>query len=182
VTPEFRQQIARRVTELQARLNSAVASSIDPVSFAEEARHLFQDAENETLVRWLDLELRGYGGAADAEPLHTVLGVPAAERLVAHVTAYRMQSAVELLPPTGRPFQHFFVEPLPDLVRAREVIRARYHTGFPFQVGAFIALDFRPRAGFADYPMRAEFRVDVLERVTGGFVAALYLQLGSALR
>jgi hypothetical protein len=62
------------------------------------------------------------------------------------------------------------------------VIRARHDGGFPFPVGAVVELDFRPRAGFADFPSRAEFRIDVLERVTGGFVAALYLQLGSALR
>ncbi len=178
-TPELRRNVAARAQALRAQLNAAATSgSIDPAQAAQEARLMFQDLADDVRVRWLNLELGGYGNLVDTRPLHDVLGVPAGERLVAHVAAYRTQRGAELLPrPHRRPFGHFFVEPIGDLAGARRVVRARF--GQP-RAGEIVEVDLRPR-GAPDYPTRGAFSRDVFERVVEGFVAVLYLQLGSAI-
>lgn len=178
-TPELRQNVASRAQALRARLNAAATTGgIDPDQAALEARRLFEDVADDTRVRWLNLELGGYGALVDTRPLHDVLGVPAGDRLVAHVTAYRTHRGAELLPdPQRRPFQHFFVESLRELAGHRLVVVARFGVPRP---GEEVELDFRPRTGLARYPTRATFSRDVFERIVQGFLAVLYLQLGSA--
>ncbi|MGA3124647.1 MAG: hypothetical protein ABSF69_28175 [Polyangiaceae bacterium] len=177
-TPELHRNVASRASALRARLNAAATlGGIDPVQAAQEARRMFEDIADDMRVRWLNLELGGYGSLVDARPLHDVLGVPAGHRLVAHVAAYRTHRAAALPPdPRRGPFQHFFVEPIGELAGARQVVRTRF--GQP-QAGELLEVDLRPR-GLPDYPTRANFSRDVFERVVEGFVAVLYLQLGSA--
>jgi hypothetical protein len=178
-TAELQKNVAARAQALRDRLNAAATSGgVAPDEAATEAHRLFEDAADETRVRWLNLELGGYGTLVDSRPLHEVLGVPAGDRLVAHVTAYRTQRGAELLPsPHRRPFEHFFVESLQELAGHRQVVVARFG---PPKPGEEVELDFRPRAGLAGYPTRATFSRDVFERVVEGFLAVLYLQLGSA--
>jgi hypothetical protein len=99
--------------------------SIDPVAAADGARRIFTDAADAVRTRWLNLELGGYRASTDVRPLHLVLQVAANDRLAVHVTAYRTQRGLT----TGSSgavveFRHFFVEPLSDLLKAREVVQA----------------------------------------------------------
>ena len=173
MTPELRRNVAARAVALRARLNAAATTGgVNAVQVATEAHRLFEDAADEMRVRWLNLEIRGYGGVSNTRPLHEVLRVPQNDRLVAHVGAYRTQRGAELSPNPGRrPFTHFFVEGLAELVTARDRVRGP---------GGALELDFSPLGAFSGYPTRAEFPRDVFERITAGFIAALYLQLGSA--
>ena len=151
----------------------AVAAGISPLAVAQQGLQLFETAGDGARAHWLRLELAGYGDAA-VRPLHEVLGVGPADRLVAHVAAYRTQRGTVLAPNAGGPFAHFFVEPLSELVAARDRMRN--------QPGASVALDFRPGDALASYPGRVEFPGDIFERITAGFLAALYLQIGSTFR
>jgi hypothetical protein len=42
---------------------------VDPITAATEAFRLFTDAQDEVRVRWLNLELNGYGDQVDSTPL-----------------------------------------------------------------------------------------------------------------
>jgi hypothetical protein len=163
--------VASRAALLRAQLNAGVArGDTDVVAAARDARRIFEERGDEVRARWLSLELGGYG-TAESRPVHDALGVPASDRLVAHVTAYRVQRGNELAPnPNGGPFSHFFVEGLTDLTAARDRVR---------QVSSpKVEVQLRPD-GTSGYPMRAEFPHDVFERVVSGFLASLFLQLGS---
>jgi hypothetical protein len=163
------------VEALRARLDARPAMAASAVLWAREARLLFAGTGDETRVGWLDLELRGYGGPIATRPLHEVLRLPPAHPLVAHVAAYRTQPGIELLPQRGRRLPtHFFVESLEEILLARTAVRARY--GLAVETGT-VELDFSARV--PGYPSRAEFARDVFERITSGFVAALYLELAS---
>jgi hypothetical protein len=177
MTPELRRNVIERANALRGRLNAAVgAGGLQPVAAAQEAHRLFQDAADEARVRWLYLEIGGYGTLADATPLHEVLRVSADDRLVAHVAAYRTQRGAELAPnPNRSPFAHFFVESLKDLAETRDRVRSS-------GTSSALELEFGPHAVRPGYPTHAEFPRDVFERVCSGFLAALYLQLASALR
>jgi hypothetical protein len=169
-TDELRQSIALRVKALRDRLNEPQA---DPVEAAVEARRLFGDAVDETRVRWLELEQGGYRDLLAVRPLHEVLGVPAGDRLAAHVGAYRTQRGFDTSPGHGlREFSHFFVEPLPELLSARDRVRRSAAT-------SGLELSFGAHASMPDYPTSGEFARDVFERILAGFLAALQLQLGA---
>jgi hypothetical protein len=174
MTPELRRSIAARALALREQLNDGAAgrSAVDVVWAARAAHRIFEDAADETHVRWLNLELAGYG-LASVRPLHEALRVPLHDRLVAHVAAYRTQRGVELAPrPSRDVFAHFFVEGLADLVAARDHVRQGS--------GRAVELDFEPHpAATPGYPTRAEFPPDVFERIVGGFLAVLFLHLGS---
>lgn len=145
---------------------------IDPITAATEAVRVFTDTADAVRVRWLGLELEGYGDLVDSHPLHVVLGVPANDRLAGHVTAYRSQRG---LAPGGGEFRHFFVEPLSDLIATS----ARVATS---DATATLELEFAPSLGTTAHPPAGTFARDVFERVVAGFIAALHLQLGTLAR
>jgi hypothetical protein len=165
MVPEMAHSVATRARALRAGL----APSADPVAAAIAARRLFEDAGDGVRVRWLNLELQGYEPALAAiGPLPRVLCVPPHDRLAAHVAAYRMQRALRHGPPY---LVHFFVEALPALVAARQ--QASSATGNELE------LSFGPDPGSSKYPATAAFPRNVFDRVLGGFLAALHLQLGT---
>jgi hypothetical protein len=165
MTPELHGSIASRARALRAGL----APTSDFIAVATEARRLFEDAGDAVRVRWLNLELGGYEPAMSTiGPLHRVLGVPPHDRLAAHVAAYRTQRGSR---EGGSDLAHFFVEGLAELIVTRD--RASRASG------AQIELSFGAAAGSPDYPATATFPRDVFERVLGGFLAALDLQLGA---
>ncbi len=173
MTPELRRNVADRASDLRGRLNATVhAGGMSPVQAARDAQRIFEDAGDETRLRWLTLELGGYGPTT-TRPLHEVLRVAANDRLVAHVAAYRTRRGVMPGPGSSqRVLPHFFVEPLHELVRASD--RAAR-----LPAGTTLELDLRDLSG---QPMRAQFRPDVFQQIGAGFLAALYLQLAAALR
>lgn len=177
MTPELRALVGRRARELREVLNaSASAGTIDLVAAAETAGQLFTEAADDVRLRWLNLELNGYGNLVEQRPLHVVLGVGRDDRLVAHVAAYRSQQGVELAPsPGGQVFNHFFVEPLFELIATRDRVRASSGS-------SELELSFGPHEALATYPTSARFPRDVFERITSGFGASLYLQLGALVR
>jgi hypothetical protein len=166
MTPQLRQH----ARSLQLRLNHG---RVDPVTAAAEAQWLFNEAHDLVRARWLALEFSGYGHFLEAMPLHGVLGVLPNDRLVAHVAAYRTQRG-QTVDGAGQPavFRHFFVESLPDLVATSTRVAAGE--------SLTIDLEFVPSARFPDHPHWGSFGRDVFQRIVGGFVAALHLQLGSA--
>ncbi|MBN1609077.1 MAG: hypothetical protein JW940_20785 [Polyangiaceae bacterium] len=174
MTPERHDPVAHQALQLRQLLNAtAVSGEVDLVAAARKARQVFTDAADDVRVRWLGLELAGYAALVDQRPLHEVLGIRRDDRLVAHVAAYRAQEGVELAPNAGgRAFTHFFVEPLPELLSARDRVRASSGS-------APLELTFGADTALPGYPTAARFARDVFERITGGFGAALYLQLGT---
>ncbi len=155
---------------LRARLND---DSEDIEVLAREARKIFHDAEMPDRVRWLDLELDGYGSLVDVRPLSEVLGVTDEHELVTFIARYRRQPGItwEGGDPNGRPFLHFFVESISEL----KAVAQRVRTG----VGATsVILEFGPHAGDPIHPRQGEFPRDVFDRVLLGFRATLHLQLG----
>jgi hypothetical protein len=134
---------------------------------AAEARAIFASAGYTVLARWLDLELVGYHPSIDGRPVHQVLGASADDRLVAHVTSYRVQRG-ELTSAPPSAFSHFFVESLADLVAAAQ----RVKKGAPK-----VLLDFGPPLVEGGAPVA--FPVDVFDRILLGFRAVLHLELGS---
>ena len=157
-----------RAAHLVARL---VASSGDLVAVATEARALFADVGDHVRTRWLDLELRGFGALTDAHPLHDVLGVAVGDELARNVAGYRTQVGRAWANATGRDqVAHFFVEPLAEIIAARDRLRAASVTGM-------VELSFGAHAGAPDYPASADFPADVFERILLGFAVALREQL-----
>ena len=163
MNPDLRGQ----VRSLRARLSPRS----DVVAAAEEARQLFFRRHDPQRTRWLELELGGYRNITAAN-LHEVFGPGTDARLLAHVTAYRVQRArTETAPITE--FRHLFVEPLADLRLARDNVRKLEARGH------ILPLQFLLPVGTPTHPANAVFSRDVFERVVGGFVAALHLQLGA---
>jgi hypothetical protein len=155
------------VQSLRATLSSP---TVDVISAATAARALFAGTDP-ARTRWLDLELGGYGALAQAPVLHDLLGVPADHPLAQVVAGYRSQ--------VGRSWSrdarsdtvvHFFVEPLAQLVEARDRLGAAGATGL-------VELAFTAKGGAPAYP-RADFPADVFERILLGVVAALWHELG----
>jgi hypothetical protein len=167
MTPELRQLLSDKARSLQLRLNHG---RVDPITAGTEALRLFTDAQDTVRVRWLNLELHGYGDRVDSTPLNLVLGVPAGDRLAAHVAAYRSQRGRA----GGIEFRHFFVEPLHELVSAS----ASVASGGTSE----LELQFMPSAGAPAHPRSGTFSCDVFARIVAGFVAALHLQLGSLVK
>lgn len=151
---------------LRTRLNDHAANIVE---LAGEAVLLFHAAGSIVHVRWLDFELKGYGNAVDHAPLHEVLGVPSGDRLAAHVSAYRVQSGRIIEPQHryGEPFQHFFVESLPEI----EIAAARTRETEANELN----LSFGP--GVVSYPGSGAFPTRVFEGILLGFRAVLHLQL-----
>jgi hypothetical protein len=165
MTPALRGSIVTGARALRAGL----APSADPIATATAARRLFEDAGDALRVRWLNLELGGYEPAMSTiGPVHRVLGVPPHDRLAAHVAAYRTQQGAR---DGGPDLAHFFVEGLAELAAARD--RASSASGTQ------IELSFGPAPGSREYPTTATFPRNVFDRVLGGFLAALHLQLGA---
>ena len=164
MTPELHRLLTEKARSVQLRLNHG---RVDPITAATEAFRLFTDAQDDVRVRWLRLELYGYGDRVDSIPLNLVLEVPADDRLAAHVAAYRTQrgraGSVE--------FKHFFVEPLDELVSASARVATSGGT-------SELELEFAPSIGAPAHPRAGAFSRDVFARVVAGFVAALHLQLG----
>jgi hypothetical protein len=146
--------------------------AIDIELLAMEASAVFEAARSALHVRWLALELQGYGAIDERSPLHEVLGVSAGDRLEVRVLAYRAQVGQIVTSGgfTGRPFRHFFVEPICDLSAAAQRVRGGV-------TGAF-QLDFGP-PGVPNYPAGGVFPPDIFDRILLGFRAVLHLQLGS---
>lgn len=171
MTPELRQSIAKRARELQGRIRPG---GRDAVLLATDARRLFDEAFDELRAHWITLELSGYGGDVAARPLRDVLGaVPGnlvADRLVAHIAAYRTQRGHDVTPGHARAeARHFFVEPLADLTVTAEKLSPPPPT---------VVLSF----GSAQPAPSIEFGGDVFTRILDGFYAALHLQLGDLTR
>ncbi len=164
MTLELRRLLSDRARSLQVRLNHG---RVDPITAANEAFRLFTDAQEAVRVRWLNLELHGYGDRVDSTPLNLVLGVPAGDRLAAHVAAYRTQRGLA----GGLEFKHFFVEPLHELVSTSARVATSGGT-------SELELEFTPSPGAPGHPRNGTFSRDVFARVVAGFVAALHLQLG----
>jgi hypothetical protein len=158
-------ELARR---LRCRLND---QAVDIERLAAEALDTFEAAGRAEHVRWLTLELQGYGAVTGRAPLDAILGVSEGNRLAIHVSAYRLQGGqiVEAGELTGRSFQHFFVESLRELSAAAP--RVRNAGPGPLR------LDFGP--GIPNHPATLAFPVDVFDRILLGFRAALHLELGS---
>lgn len=168
MTLELRQQLAQQARSLQLRLSHG---RVDPVTAAAEAKRLFTEAADAERARWLSLEISGYVGLVSSTPIHALLGLPALDRLANQVAAYRTQRGVV----KGREPQelsHFFVEPLGTLVATRA------HVAEGGGVSS-IVLHFGPQDGDTSYPRLASFSGDVFDRIVGGFVDALHLQLGT---
>lgn len=165
MTPELHQHLSGAARSLQLRLNHG---RIDPVTAATEAFRLFTDAQDAARVRWLNLELRGYGDRVDSTPLNIVLGLPTGDRLVTHVAAYRTQSGRGA---RDAEFKHFFVEPLDELVRASARVASSGGT-------SDLELEFAPSMDALLHPRTGTFSRDIFTRIVVGFVAALHLQLG----
>lgn len=168
MTPELTALLSGRARSLQLRLNHG---RVEPITAATEAVGLFTDAQDALRVRWLGLELHGYGELAKSTPLHAVLGVAAGDRLAAHVAAYRTQRGRS----GGGEFKHFFVESLRELVDASARVARSGGT-------SDLELEFAASTGSPAHPLRGTFGRDVFERVMAGFVAALHLQLGTLAR
>jgi hypothetical protein len=168
MTPELAASLSGQARSLQLRLNHG---RVDPVTAATEAVRLFTDAQDPVRVRWLNLELRGYGELVESTPLHLVLGVAAGDRLAAHVAAYRTQRGFA----GSSEFKHFFVESLRELVDASARVATSGGT-------ANLELGFAPSTVSRTHPRSGTFGRDVFERVVAGFVAALHLQLGTLAR
>ena len=166
MTPELQQLAAHRARSLQLRLGHG---RVDPITAATEACRVFTEAEDAVRVRWLGLELQGYGHLVDSRPLHDVLGVPANDRLAAHVTAYRTQRGRSA---AGVEFRHFFVEPLSELIATSANVATSGGT-------SALELRFTSAADLPAHPLAGTFSRDVFERVVAGFIAALHLQLGT---
>lgn len=163
-------ELREQAQNLRRRLNE---HTLDIEQAAQEAADLFAAAGREVHRRWLALELQGYGSAVDREPLGDVLrahelGAHEGARLVAHVTAYRVQQGMTV-EPAPRPFHHFFVESIHDL---SDVARRFQAAG-----DKTVRLDFSPDV--SSYPVAGIFPGNVFERVLLGFRATLHLQLGS---
>ena len=165
MTPELHELVKRQARSLQLRLNHG---RVDPVTAATEALRLFTDTAATVHVRWLTLELDGYGNEVDSTPLHVVLGVPPGDRLAAHVAAYRTQRGRS----NAGEFRHFFVESLSELVSASAKVVTSNGT-------SSLELEFGTSPGAAGHPRHGTFSRDVFERVVAGFSAALHLQLGA---
>lgn len=168
VVPGLRQVLDGQARSLQLRLNHG---RLDPVTAATEARRIFTEAGDAIRIRWLDLELAGYGDLVDSRPLHLVLGVEAHDRLATHVAAYRTQRGLTAVRGVGE-FRHFFVEPLAELVSACAQVATSGGT-------SSLELEFALSVTSQDHPRAGTFSRDVFERVVAGFVAALHLQLGT---
>jgi hypothetical protein len=161
--------LSQRARSLQIRLNHG---GVDPVTAATEASRIFFDSGDTVRSRWLGFELNGYGYSVDAAPLHEVLSVPPHDRLAVQVTAYRTQRGrVTTLDGQVVEFRHFFVEPLRDLLSTRA--RVAEAGGGP------VELQFAVSPATPDHPLHGSFSPDVFDRVVGGFVAALHLQLAT---
>jgi hypothetical protein len=145
--------------------------AVDVERVAAETLGLFEAAGRAAHVRWLNLELQGYGGVVGQAPLEAILGVEEGHPLVVHVSAYRLHAGqvVEAGANTGRSFQHFFVESLRELLAAAQ--RVRTIDSGPLR------LDFGP--GIPNHPATLAFPADVFDRVLLGFRAVLHLELGS---
>lgn len=166
MTPELRASIRARARQQQLRLN---APHVDVVAEMDQAQRLFEDAGDVSRTRWMTLERIGYAVVLEAQPLHEVLEVPASDRLVAHVAAYRTQRGVVNGAAGPREIVHFFVERLSEIVDAGDrVVQANSDR---------VELRFSSRSP-PPQPEIATFGVDVFSRVVHGFVAALHLQLG----
>jgi hypothetical protein len=166
MTPELRRLVREQARSLQLRLNHG---HVDPITAATEARRIFAEAADPVRTRWLNLELNGYGDLVDSTPLHVVLGVASSDRLAAHVAAYRTQRGLSA---GGGEFRHFFVESLADLVATNTRVAASSGS-------LSLELEFAASTAATTHPRSGSFRRDVFERVVGGFVAALHLQLGT---
>ena len=153
---------------LRRRLND---QAVDVERLAREALEVFESAGRAELVRWLTLELQGYGVVAGGAPLDAILGVKEGDRLVVHVSAYRLHTGqiVEPSALAGPSFQHFFVESLRELAAAAPRVR---NAGI-----APLRLDFGP--GIPNYPTALAFPADVFDRILLGFRAVLHLELGN---
>lgn len=115
MTPELRALVAQRAQELRGLLNaSAVTGAMDLVAAAEAARRMFMDVADDVRVRWLNLEVAGYGYLVDQRPLHEVLGIHRHDRLVAHVAAYRAQQWTWLRTPEAGPSLTSSLSPCPS--------------------------------------------------------------------
>jgi hypothetical protein len=159
----------RDVSTRAHQLRGSLQPGADPVTAATQAKVIFEDARDPIRVRWLDLELTGYVAQPHAgERLSDVLGVARGDRLAAHVSAYRRQVGTRH---DQGVIEHFFVETLEELVRARQ--RAKSANG------AQLELSFGRESGASDHPVGATFPRNVFDRVLDGFLAALHLQLGS---
>jgi hypothetical protein len=169
MTPNPRQLPSQRARSLQIRLNNG---GVDPVTAATEASRIFFDSGDTVRSQWLGFELNGYDHSVDVVPVHVVLSVPPNNRLATQVAAYRTQRG-QAAAADGRivEFRHFFVEPLRNLLATRaDVAQAG---------GGRVELQFAVSAATPDHPPYGSFSPDVFDRVVGGFVAALHLQLAT---
>lgn len=167
------QSPSQRARALQIRLNHG---RVDPITAATEALRIFIDAGDPVRSGWLRLELDGYGYLMDIAQLHEVLHVPPNSRLAVQVAAYRTQRGFATAADGRRvEFRHFFVESLRDLLSARAVLAESGVTGS-------VDFDFSVSPTTPEHPSAGSFSPDVFERVMGGFVAALHLQLAQVSR
>ena len=161
-TPEQR---ARRLREA---LGEAV---IDAASAALESREIFAASSDPTHVRWLDLELSGYGHGHDRRPLHEILGLAPGAPLIVEVIAYRTQIGhLRGDSEVGSRLAHFFVEPLAELIAARDRVRIA-------NVPGRVELSFAASRVAPQYPSLADFPADVFDQVLAGFASALSQEL-----
>ena len=157
-----------RAQSLRRRLND---QAVDVERLARDALEAFESAGRPAHVRWLTLELQGYGVVAGRAPLDAILGVGEGDHLVVHVSAYRLHAGqiVEADALAERSFQHFFVESLAELSAAAQRVRSAGP--------APLRLDFGP--GIPNYPAMLAFPADVFDRILLGFRAVLHLELRS---
>jgi hypothetical protein len=152
----------------------------DLPSIAADARTVFEAAGWTPHVRWLQLELGGYGPSTDASRVHDLLGLEVADPLATLVRAYRTREGVVDGGAAPSTIHHFFVESLPNLRAASDkiIVRgARMRLELPRAVGASPLI-----ATFATSATCATFATDVYDRVLLGFRAVLDRQLEALTR
>ena len=153
-------------------LRAALATPpVDLVTVATQARALFAPTDP-LRARWMELELGGYRAIAQTPMLHDLLGVPLDHHLARTVADYRTQIGRIWTKDARRDTVfHFFVEPLAEIVAARDRVRAA-------DVQGFVKLAFAIPASVPEYPRTLEFSADVFEVIVSGIKAALWHEIG----
>lgn len=161
-TPESRARV------LHEALSTA---AIDVVTAARASQAIFAEVGDLVRARWLDLELNGYGVLSSTRPLHEILGLPVEAPLTIEVATYRTQVGRRWGEPRGESkVAHFFVEPLAELIAARDHVRDASVTGL-------VELSFASHPSAPGYPKSADFPADVFDRILLGFASALGREL-----
>jgi hypothetical protein len=153
--------------DLRRQLND---HNVDLVELTEGAATVFKSLNLAAQTRWLEFEQHGYTSATETRSLHDVLGLPAGDRLVVQVKAYRVQVG-EL---AEGPLQGDAIK-FSELAAAQ--VRVRESGGI-----RPVRLEFPENPDRPWLPTAGIFGADVFDRILLGLRAVLHLQLASVAR